>query len=67
MVCPHGQGEEGGEGVEPVQTFCRQGGRVSFFRDFVRTSFIGWIRRLVTTSKNLGNESRKQNETTLWL
>jgi len=33
MVCPHGQG---GKGVEPVRTFCRQGGRVNY----VRTSFI---------------------------
>jgi len=32
MVCPHGQG------VEPVRTFCGQGG--SIFRDFVRTSFM---------------------------
>jgi len=43
MVCPHGQGGEGGRkrGVEPVQTFCGQGGRGgSIFRDFVRTSFM---------------------------
>jgi len=29
-----------GEGVEPVRTFCKQGGKVQFFRDFVRTSFM---------------------------
>jgi len=28
------------EGVEPVRTFCGQGGRGSIFRDFVRTSFM---------------------------
>jgi len=34
MVCPHGQG---GIGVEPVRTFCGQGGMGSIFCDFVRT------------------------------
>jgi len=29
MVCPHGQG---GGGVEPVQTFCGQGGGINFSR-----------------------------------
>jgi len=29
-----------GRGVEPVRTFCGQGGRGSIFRDFVRTSFM---------------------------
>jgi len=37
MVCPHGQR---GRGIEPVRTFCGQGGRESIFRDFVRTSFM---------------------------
>jgi len=37
MVCPHGQ--EAGVEVEPVRTFCRQGGGESIFRDFMRTSF----------------------------
>jgi len=34
MMCLHGQG------VEPVQTFCGQGGGSIFFRDFVQTSFM---------------------------
>jgi len=29
-----------GEGVKPVQTFCRQKEKKSIFRDFVRTSFM---------------------------
>jgi len=37
MECPHGQG---GREIEPVRTFCGQGGRRSIFRDFVRTSFM---------------------------
>jgi len=36
MVCQHGQGE----GIEPVRTFCGQGGRESNFRDFIRTCFM---------------------------
>jgi len=37
IVCPL---EQVGRSVEPVRTFCGQGGRRSIFRDFVRTSFM---------------------------